>query len=259
MKNLVIIGGGLRQSKLAAKLGSSANVMHFTKTVPEEALHLCDAVILPLPVSTDGKFITESSVPIDSIFGYGDKLYIGGRFSDAFDEYKDKYRLTDYVKCEEFAIKNAVPTAEAAISIAIENTPFTLWNATCIVTGYGRISRILSKMLKNMSADVTVCVRNPLQKALAEADGFKVTDYTGLKKRRCNILFNTVPSQVLDEDVLLSVSPNLLIDLASLPGGCDFEAAKKLNIPAIHALSLPGKTAPDTAALITAETILSLL
>lgn len=259
MKNLVIIGGGLRQTMLAAKLGNAANVMHFTKTVPPEALSLCDACILPLPASTDGRFITESSVLIDDIFGYGDKLYIGGRFSDAFNKYTKSYRFEDYTKCESFAIKNAVPTAEAAVSLAIENTVFTLQNAKCVITGYGRISKVLARMLKAFNASVTVCVRNPIQLSQAEADGFNVIDYKSLERYRCNIIFNTVPSLVITESVMLGANPELIIDLASNPGGTDFTAADKLKITAIHALSLPGKTAPETASDITADTILSLL
>ena len=39
----------------------------------------------------------------------------------------------------------------------------------------------------------------------------------------------------------------LIIDLASLPGGVDFDTAEKLGIYAVRALSLPGKCAPKTA------------
>ena len=39
----------------------------------------------------------------------------------------------------------------------------------------------------------------------------------------------------------------LIIDLASAPGGVDYEIAEKLGIKAILASALPGKVAPDTA------------
>ncbi len=51
----------------------------------------------------------------------------------------------------------------------------------------------------------------------------------------------------------------LLLDLASAPGGTDFAAAEKLGIQAVHALSLPGKTAPATAAKAIAQTISGIL
>ena len=40
----------------------------------------------------------------------------------------------------------------------------------------------------------------------------------------------------------------LIIDLASAPGGVDYETAEKLGIKAILASALPGKVAPDTCA-----------
>ena len=42
----------------------------------------------------------------------------------------------------------------------------------------------------------------------------------------------------------------LIIDLASAPGGVDFNEAKKLGLKVIWALSLPGKCSPKSAALI---------
>lgn len=47
----------------------------------------------------------------------------------------------------------------------------------------------------------------------------------------------------------------VLIDLASAPGGIDFEAAAKLPVHAVQALSLPGRVAPKAAAEIIKTTI----
>jgi hypothetical protein len=75
-----------------------------------------------------------------------------------------------------------------------------------------------------------------------------------------DIIFNTVPSLILDADMLTKTARNtLIIDLASRPGGVDFEAAHKMGIKVIWALSLPGKVAPDTAGDIIGKTILNIL
>ena len=50
-----------------------------------------------------------------------------------------------------------------------------------------------------------------------------------------------------------------MIDLASKPGGVDFEAAKRLGVRVIWALSLPGKVAPITAGEIIKDTVLNIL
>ena len=50
-----------------------------------------------------------------------------------------------------------------------------------------------------------------------------------------------------------------MIDLASLPGGVDFSAAQELGLKAVQALSLPGKTAPESAAEIIKQTVYTIL
>src|SRR5699024_12265895 len=65
------------------------------------------------------------------------------------------------------------------------------------------------------------------------------------------------PHPVLDETTLAKVNRSaLLIDLASKPGGINFKAAEDLGIKAIHALGIPGKTAPLTAGKIIAQVMI---
>ena len=57
-----------------------------------------------------------------------------------------------------------------------------------------------------------------------------------------DIIINTIPAIVLTKEVLDRVKQDaIIIDLASIPGGTDFEYAEKRGIKANHALSLPGK------------------
>ncbi|MFR2331473.1 MAG: hypothetical protein ACLS63_00345 [Flavonifractor plautii] len=51
----------------------------------------------------------------------------------------------------------------------------------------------------------------------------------------------------------------LVIDLASKPGGVDFDAAARLGVKAFWALSLPGKVAPVTAGKSIKTTIYNIL
>ena len=75
-----------------------------------------------------------------------------------------------------------------------------------------------------------------------------------------DIIFNTIPAMVLESGLLKKVkSDSLIIDLASKPGGVDFDAAKEAGVKVIWALSLPGKTAPITAGKIIKDTILNIL
>lgn len=65
---------------------------------------------------------------------------------------------------------------------------------------------------------------------------------------------------ILDESLLGAVSKNaLVIDLASKPGGVDFEAASRLNRRVVWALSLPGKAASMTGGEIIARAVVNIL
>ena len=75
-----------------------------------------------------------------------------------------------------------------------------------------------------------------------------------------DLVVNTVPARVLSEKELRDLKPGcLVIDLASKPGGVDFEAATRLGVRAIWALSLPGKVAPVSAGRAIKNTIYNML
>ena len=54
---------------------------------------------------------------------------------------------------------HAVPTAEGAIQIAMEELPITLHGAKTLVIGYGRLGKLLSHRLSAMGAKVSVAAR----------------------------------------------------------------------------------------------------
>ena len=65
---------------------------------------------------------------------------------------------------------------------------------------------------------------------------------------------------IFDKDLLMNTDRNtLIIDLASAPGGVDFEAAHKFRLDAVRALSLPGKCAPKTAGEIIKTTVFNII
>lgn len=155
-------------------------------------------------------------------------------------------------------IANAVPTAEGAIQIAMEELATTIFGLKVLVVGYGRISKVLSRLLRSMGARVTVSARKFSDLAWIEADGFTPahTNDLGEAMEGSQLIINTVPAAVLNEELLTKVQKGcLLIDLASKPGGIDFSTASRLGLKAIWALSLPGKVAPITAGKIIFDTM----
>ena len=144
----------------------------------------------------------------------------------------------------------------------MKETPFTLHGSKCLVTGYGRIGKILSKMLCGIGARVSVEARKYADLALIEGHDFNAVSLDELPHHigEFDIIFNTVPHLIFDRDILEKVKKDaLIIDLASRPGGVNFKAAAELGIQVIWALSLPGKVAPVSAGAIIKDTIINVI
>lgn len=171
-------------------------------------------------------------------------------------------RVLEYGDHDEIAIPNAIPTAEGAIQLMMEKTSFTVDNSTCLVLGFGRVAQALALRLFMLGAEVTVGARNPQQLAAAKALGYQPLPLSSLAEglAQTDVVFNTIPALVLPAALLEKTLPGtLVIDLASAPGGVDFEAADRLGITAILALGLPGKVAPRTAGQILATKLPGLI
>ncbi|MGN0182625.1 MAG: dipicolinate synthase subunit DpsA [Candidatus Ornithomonoglobus sp.] len=281
-RRISVIGGDLRQLTLARMLisdGYDVLIYGFTKDIKADGIPQtddltealdCDIVILPVPVSFDNKNIntpfSDSELPIDDLIEKINPLSIlfGGRISDYISE-----RLTargikhsDYMARDELAIRNAVPTAEGAIQIAISETPITLHGSKCLVLGYGKVGKTLSRCLNGLGAKTYVGARKYADLALIESHDCIPLTMNEAKTRidEFDVIFNTVPALILTGEVLEKVRQDtLIIDLASKPGGIDFDAAAELGLRVIWALSLPGRVAPVTAGIIIKDTITNIL
>jgi len=282
---LALLGGDNRQIYLARELAArgfetavwglrdDARVGEAVKCRDwRSALAAASAVILPLPVTLDGSTLNsenEEKLKLNSILDYSDALIFGGRFSENFIHTAEarKRRVVDYFESETLQIRNAVPTSEGAISIAMQHLDKTIMGCRAAVLGYGRIGQMLAGLLLRMGADVTVAARNRLQLAGARNFGAKTLlidsslELNGLLpmcgKGAFDVIFNTIPARVINGEVLSYMhSDILLIDLSSVPGGIDFGAAKERGIKAIWALSLPGKYAPESAGAIICDTLM---
>lgn len=140
------------------------------------------------------------------------------------------------------------------------NSEITLHGSKALVLGFGRCGKALAHMLKGIGADTSVEARNLADLAYIGSYGYtpiplvELTSYIG----QYDFIFNTIPSLILDQKKLKNVKTDcLLIELASKPGGIDYESAKELGIKVIDGQSLPGKVAPETAAKIIFDTILN--
>jgi dipicolinate synthase subunit A len=159
---------------------------------------------------------------------------------------------------DELAILNSIPSAEGAILMAMQATPFTIHNSNCLVLGPGRTGLTLVRMLQGLGAHVWGAARKAPGRARLFEMGAMPVDFADLPHclPQIDIVFNTVPAQVLDRSLVYVLRRTaVIIDLASAPGGVDFVAAAERGIHAELAPGLPGKVAPLTAGRILARVI----
>lgn len=290
---IALLGGDLRQLALARRLASlgfevavwgvggigGSDIGDAVRCGEwRDAVRGCRAVVLPLPASADGVCLScplspDIRVRLSHIVEEtpADSIILGGKLDQSLRRAakENGKPLLDYFECEELQIKNAVPTAEGALAIALDSMPITMFGAHTAVVGYGRVGRAMAKTLKGLSADVTVAARSREELAWAEFAGCRSLrlharaegeEHPLFALSGCDVIFNTVPAILFTGEVLEHLSADtLIIDLAAAPGGVDKRAAEKLGRHVIHALSLPGKVAPNTAGNIICDCIIELL
>lgn len=275
---IAILGGDERSINLANLLKEDGHKIklfgfdkHIVRTLEisenlDIAIRESSIIIGPLPCSNDNVLLNtplcSETIKMEEIFKNmtSDQVFIAGKISrEIFNIAKfNNISTLDFMKREEMAVLNAIPTAEGAVQVAMEEMDITLHGANTMILGFGRIGKILAKMLQGIGANVYVEARNYADLAWIRNYGYypihlqELVDYL----HQMDVVFNTIPTMILNEEMLLKLSKEcLVVDLASSPGGVDFEKSKELGIKTVWALGLPGKVAPLTAAKIIKNTI----
>jgi dipicolinate synthase subunit A len=271
-KNFSVIGGDQRNIMLAELIKADGHTVYtygfenarLAENIDKSndlfsAIGKSDYIVGPIPFTSDMKTVNApfhaGEISVNKLISAmtPGKILIAGRIDESI------YHLAaagdvitiDLLTREDMSVLNAVPTAEGAIQIAMEETRITLNGSTCYVLGFGRIGKILSNMLKGLGASVTCVARKNTDLAWIKAYGYNALHLSKLEEQigEAQVVFNTVPHMIVDKKILTKIRPDtLIVDLASKPGGIDFASADEIGIRAIHALSLPGRVAPVTAA-----------
>ena len=276
-QKIAVLGGDLRQVCLAQLLHEdgwntitwglgelSGKFEVSLDRVPE-----ADIVILPLPVCR-GEWLnlplTDTGLSCYELWKRlrTEQIVFGGAIHSLPEQLKHNNQIVlfDYYDREEVQVRNAVPTAEGAIMCAMEKSRHTLQGSSCLVVGYGRIGKILAHRLRGLGADVTVSARKQSDLAWIEAYGYRAVETGNISEEigKYDLIFNTVPAMVLDKKCLKSAKQScILLELASLPGGIDYEAVKEYGLQIIEERGLPGIVAPETAARSIRDAIYDIL
>ncbi len=280
--NIGIFGGDKRQVHIALSLldkgyfiysyrlyDQISHKNHIRVGGLDELMKMSNVLIGPIPLTRDLVTISSntacdsSSKTIAHLLNK-DHMLLGGMIpTDITDLCQTRGIFCyDFMKSDKIAIMNAIATAEGSILEAIKNSDRNLHQSSCLILGYGRCGKILANKLKGLDAIVTVAARNEDALAYATASGLSTVKLCNIKNtlRSYQFIFNTIPSLVLDQECLKKVSPDVvIIDIASAPGGVDFEYALNHGINAKLCLGLPGKVAPRSSADILVTEIEALM
>lgn len=280
MKNnfrILVAGGDMRQVYCAGKLSavSDTYVIGFSAESVPQKMNIKPAVtdtdsfydfaVLPVPPLDNNGMITApfgsekiSPAEIRRLLKPDGIIFVG-KYDPKLPEFFGDTEIVDYMEREDLSLKNAVPTAEGAVEIALNELPVTLSGLKVLIVGLGRIGTALAEILKGFGADVTASVRNAKGSAKARILGIKSV-CTSKMDTDYSLVFNTVPEMIFDNELLEKFgNDTLFIDLASKPGGIDFESAATLGKKVIWALGIPGKTAPVTSGEFIAETVAGII
>lgn len=213
-------------------------------------------LILPIPVTkiTDQKmFLTILNKNLNQ-----DIMILGGCFTEELRQLLQQrdLRALDFMEDEIVVEENAIATAEGAISELIRKSPYNIKDAKIIVTGYGKCGRALAIRLRALGARVTILARRKEVRKLAKKEGFYAADFAFGPEEAMGttMVVNTVPAPVATELILRELPKDAyILDIASAPGGVDFDVAREYGIRADLLLGIPGKYAPMESAYILAR------
>ena len=214
-------------------------------TILSEPTFQVTHLLLPVPsFSPDGSILGGGNLSTLLTLLPKDIVVIGGNL-DRPDLVE--YKKIDLLEDSSYLAQNAKITAYCAVKLAANQLPVILEHCKTLVIGWGRIGKTLSRLLKQMGAQVTVCCRQESNRSLLSALGYNATSFEEVDLSEYRLIINTVPS------MLFPICPGsaLKIDLASRLG---------LGAPdVIWARGLPGKDAPESSGTLIAKTIISKL
>ena len=203
-----------------------------------DAAHL----LLPIPITQDTSSLLQPLIPSLS----KDILISGGNL----DTIADKFRTVDFLKDPYYLALNAAITAQCAMQIIKSHITDSLNDCPVLVTGWGRISKCLCRLLEKNCADTTVAARKDADRAMASALGCRGISFEEAKDSSMHyrLIINTVPQMVLPDIIVRGDC--VILELASKPG------VSGTNI--IDGRRLPGRMAPEASGKLIAETFIRL-
>lgn len=187
----------------------------------------------------------------ESVRGLEDgSVLIFGRIADDAIPLIETKALRAYclLKDEEFAARNAILTAEAALAILIDRSKLALSELNVLIVGFGRIGAALANYLCRLGVRTTIATSASSRPARAFSD--KVISTQNIDFSPYDVVVNTAPAIIATDQQVLSLKENsIFIELASNPS-INLNFARYVGVDADIYPALPTKYSPISAARI---------
>ncbi len=271
---IAVLGGSLRERIVAESLRNNhfsvavyavEDMDHIKNNSPEKCLTDASALILPVRSNDEKARIcgTSDLCPVIlteellSRLSPGAVIYcgIGSKRLRKMAE-NTHHSLKEIMEYDKVAIPNGVLTAEGTLEYIMEQSKFSLEDMYLAIFGFGRVGKACAQLFSKVGCRVTVFCRSEEDMQKGRDLGFDMRYYSGAAAvlPKIDVLVNTVPSVVVTEkEISLLKTESKIIDLASLPGGVDLDAAERYGIESVMLPGLPGKYAPISAGRVLAS------
>lgn len=248
----LVVGTDSRMKVLAKNLSGDNRTVYYknlavwdeelNRTVLEFHPHFVVLPINPLPIE----------VPI--LFGLSQAVIFAGKLNDEWRNIVQSNEIHLYLEDEAFIWHNAVLTAEAFVS-TFYNTRRAIQGKKFIITGFGRVAKMVAHILSSIGADVCIAVRSNVQLNEAKAFRYEAVYLEDVGDIKGDFFINTIPAKWLDEQFNEKINIPIY-DLASYPG-CIQDGVIRNQYELLPAL--PGKFFPEDAGNVLYESIVGQL
>lgn len=268
MSDILIFGSDKRQLALnEAFLKNNVKTQYIKNASFDTLEHYVKKskiIVLPIIFTEDSIYITKTNILISDFLSLdlSDKLIFYGLVDKKTNEYFIEKKIKTFQLTEDVYFKkvNSILTVEATLKLMIESRDISIYNSNILITGYGFLSKELSKTLSFLGANVSVYLRN---KSILEKNKntnkikfFNLSDIG--ENQEFDFVINTPNAFIFEKNLYDKYNKKtLFIDLASSPGGFNFDTSKFNNI--IIARGLPSKFSYISAGNLIYETIIKIL